>query len=87
VFLSHAGAQKRIVVDYLHSSFKDSGISVFLDQHALESGRTREDVRNAVDGASVGEFHVAIAAAAYLPRTSRDMGYTLTHEASTYDCT
>jgi hypothetical protein len=56
VFLSHAGAQKRIFVDYIYSSFTGSGTSVFLDQQSLEYGRTQADMRSAVDGSCVGEF-------------------------------
>jgi hypothetical protein len=61
VFLSHAGAQKRIVVDYIYSSFAGSGISVFLDQHSLQFGRTQDDMRGAVDSCCVGELPVAAA--------------------------
>jgi hypothetical protein len=56
VFLSHAGAQKRIFVDYIYSSFTGSGISVFLDQHSLDYGRAQEDMRSAVAGCCVGEL-------------------------------
>jgi hypothetical protein len=56
VFLSHAGAQKRIFVDYIYSSFTGSGIRVFLDQHSLELGRTQDDMRSAVGRCSVGEL-------------------------------
>jgi hypothetical protein len=55
VFLSHAGPQKRIFVDYIHASFTGSGISVFLDQHSLDYGRTQADMYSAVDGCCVGE--------------------------------
>ena len=55
VYLSHPGATKRIFVDYIYSSFSASGISVFLDQHSLEFGRTQEDMRTAVQECYVGE--------------------------------
>jgi hypothetical protein len=56
VFLSHAGAQKRIFVDYIYSNFTNSGISVFLDQHSLDYGRAQEDIRSSVAGCCVGEI-------------------------------
>ena len=57
VFLSHAGEQKKIFVDHIHTAFRGTGIQVFMDQHELHYGdEAPEEMRRAASEATVGEF-------------------------------
>ena len=38
VFLSHAGEQKKVIVDYLYHALKEENIPVFMDEHSLVPG-------------------------------------------------
>ena len=56
MFLSHAGEQKRIFVDYLHDSLQNKGIESFLDEYSLMHGHNSwEQINEALDAADVGE--------------------------------
>ena len=56
MFLSHAGEQKRIFVDYIHETLQDRGITSFLDEHSLERGdESTEQMDAALEAANVGE--------------------------------
>jgi hypothetical protein len=58
VFLSHAGQQKRNVVDHVRASFVNNHpqLNVFVDEHTLEPGdRAMDTIWGACKSACVGE--------------------------------
>jgi len=57
VFLSHAGEQKKPIVDAMHTLLRQvPGVSVFMDEHSLVPGDEGWDVIvDAARGARVGE--------------------------------
>ena len=57
VFLSHAGEQKQIFLDFLYEALKEEGVDVFMNESSLRCGDTAwPTILAALHGASVGVF-------------------------------
>lgn len=56
VFLSHAGEQKKVLVDFLYNVLTEEGISVFMDEPSLVPGtsESRKSIVEALRLAAVG---------------------------------
>ena len=59
VFLSHAGEQKRIFVDFVYEALKEEGVAVFMDESSLRCGDTAwPTITAALQGACVGMLRI-----------------------------
>lgn len=58
VFISHAGEQKKVFVDVLHSFLEIEGISSFVDEYDLVPGNKNwAAIEKALKEATVGKAH------------------------------
>ena len=56
MFLSHAGEQKKVFVDFLYHVLTEEGISVFMDEPSLVPGDPNawDSIVEALEAAAVG---------------------------------
>ena len=60
VFLSHAGEQKQIFIDFLYEALREEGVDVFMDESSLRCGDTAwPTILAALHRASVGVSQAA----------------------------